>query len=223
MPRSLVEKLGRVWPHLNERGRRMVAAAAALEYGDGGVAAVSRACGRSRVTITQGIREWDEAPLPEGRVRRAGGGRTPVVERDRALVGVLDSLVEPWARGDPESPLRWTGKSTRTLAQELPDRRHPISHEKGAQLLRGLDYRLPGTRKTEEGTAQPDRDAQFRHINRTVRQALRQGWPVISVDTKKKELLGNVANAGRQWRRTKTAARVNTHDFPAPSVPRAYP
>lgn len=223
VPQGLVEKLDRVWPHLNERGRRMVAAAEALEYGHGGVSVVSRACGLSRVTITQGIRELDGAPLSAGRVRRAGGGRKPLVARDRALLGVLESLVEPLARGDPESPLRWTCKSTRTLAQELTDRQHPISHEKVAQLLRGLDYRLQGTRKTEEGTDHPDRDAQFRHINRTVRRALAQGWPVISVDTKKKELIGNFANAGRQWRRTKTADRVNTHDFPTPSVPRAYP
>ena len=201
----------------------MVAAAEALEYGHGGVSVVSRACGLSRVTITQGIRDLDEAPLPEGRIRRAGGGRKSLEERDRALVGVLESLVEPLARGDPESPLRWTCKSTRTLAQELTDRQHPISHEKVAQLLRGLDYRLQGTRKTEEGADHPDRDAQFRHINRTVRRALAQGCPVISVDTKKKELIGDVTNAGRQWRRTKTPARVNTHDFPAPSVPRAYP
>jgi Rhodopirellula transposase DDE domain len=220
---GLVEKLGRVWPHLNERGRRMLAAAEALEYGHGGVSVVSRACGLSRVTITQGIRELDGAPLHEGRVRRAGGGRKPLVERDRALVGVLESLVEPLARGDPESPLRWTCKSTRTLAQELTHRKHPISHEKVAQLLRGLDYRLQGTRKTEEGADHPDRDAQFRHINRAVRRAMRDGWPVISVDTKKKELVGTFTNAGQQWRRTKTAARVNGHDFPAPSVPRAYP
>ena len=223
VPRGLVKKLGRVWPHLNERGRRMVAAAEAVEYGHGGVSVVSRACGLSRVTITQGIRELDAAPLPDGRVRRAGGGRKPLVERDRALVGVLESLVEPLARGDPESPLRWTCKSTRTLAQELTGRQHPISHETVARLLRSLDYRLQGTRKTEEGTDHPDRDAQFRHINRTVRRALGRGWPVISVDTKKKELIGPFANAGRQWRQTKTAARVNTHDFPTPAVPRAYP
>lgn len=201
----------------------MLAAAEALAYGHGGVSVVSRACGLSRVTITQGIRELDGAPLPDGRVRRAGGGRKSLEARDGSLIGVLESLVEPLARGDPESPLRWTCKSTRTLAQELTYRQHPISHEKVAQLLRGLDYRLQGTRKTAEGTDHPDRDAQFRYINRTVRQAMRDGWPVISVDTKKKELVGNFANAGRQWRRTKTATRVNSHDFPAPTVPRAYP
>lgn len=222
-PQDLAEKLGRVWPHLQERGRRMLAAAEAVALGHGGVSRVSRACGLSRVTITLGMRELDEAPLPDGRVRRAGGGRKALVARDPTLPGVLESLVEPLARGDPESPLRWTCKSTRTLAQELTRRNHPISHEKVAQLLRGLDYRLQGTRKTEEGTDHPDRDAQFRHINDTVRRAMRHGWPVISVDTKKKELVGPFANPGRQWRRTKTAERVNGHDFPAPSVPRAYP
>ena len=143
--------------------------------------------------------------------------------QDPSLPQVLESLVEPLARGDPQSPLRWTCKSTRTLASELTAQAHPISHEKVAQLLRGLDYRLQGTRKTEEGTDHPDRDAQFRYINRTVRRALAQGAPVISVDTKKKELVGNFANPGRQWRPTKTALRVKTHDFPTPAVPRAYP
>jgi hypothetical protein len=167
-PQELARKLVRVWPHLNERGRRMLAAAEAVALGHGGVSRVSRACGLSRVTITQGIRELDEAPLPDGRVRRAGGGRKALVARDPALPGALESLVEPLARGDPGSPLRWTCKSTRTLALELTDRHHPISHEKVAQLLRSLDYRLQGTRKTEEGTDHPDRDAQFRHINATV-------------------------------------------------------
>ena len=220
---DLAEKLRRVWPHLNERGRRMVAAVEAVEIGHGGVSVVSRACGLSRVTITKGIQELREVPLAEGRVRRPGGGRTPLVVRDPALPRVLESLVEPLARGDPESPLRWTCKSTRTLARELTRRTHPISHEKVAQLLRGLHYSLQSNRKTEEGNDHPDRDAQFRHINHAVRAALAKRGPVISVDTKKKELVGNYENRGRQWRRTKTAARVNGHDFPAPSVPRAYP
>jgi Rhodopirellula transposase DDE domain len=220
---DLTEKLRRVWPHLNERGRRMVAAAEAAAIGYGGVSAVSRACGLSRVTITQGMRDLHEVPLPEGRVRRPGSGRKSIVVHDPALPQALDALVEPLARGDPMSPLRWTCKSTRTLAEELTYRRHPVSHEKVAQLLRGLQYRLQGTRKMDEGTDHPDRDAQFRRINAAVRRALAQGWPVISVDTKKKELVGAFANAGRQWRLTKTAERVNTHDFPTPSVPRAYP
>jgi hypothetical protein len=135
----------------------------------------------------------------------------------------LDGIVEPTARGDPQSPLRWTCKSARTLAAELTARRHPVSHTKVTQLLREDGYSLQGNRKTEEGGDHPDRDAQFRHINRAVKHALRTGEPVISVDTKKKELIGNYQNQGRQWRQTGTADKVNGHDFPGPEVPRAYP
>jgi len=201
----------------------MLAAAEAMEMGRGGVSLVSRACGLSRVTISKGVRELDEPGLPEGRTRRPGGGRKRLEARDPQLKSVLESLVEPLARGDPESPLRWTCKSTRTLAGELARRKHPASHEKVAQLLRELDYSLQGTRKTEEGEDHPDRDAQFRHINRQVKLALAQGRPVISVDTKKKELVGNYENKGRQWHKTGTAKRVQGHDFPQPAVPRAYP
>jgi len=201
----------------------MLAATEAVGMGYGGVSVVSRACGLSRVTITKGISELATPPLPEERIRRAGGGRQRLVIRDPGLTELLDSLVEPLSRGDPESPLRWTCKSTRVLAHELTDDQHPISHEKVAQLLRDLGYSLQGNRKTEEGVDHPDRDAQFRHINRAVRRALAQGWPVISVDTKKKELIGNFENKGRQWRRQGTGERVKGHDFPDPSVPRAYP
>jgi len=211
-----------VWPHLNERSRRMLAATEALGLGHGGVSWVSRACGLSRVTITKGMRELAEPPLPEDRVRREGGGRWRLEERDPKLPGLLDALVEPLSRGDPQSPLRWTCKSTRTLAGELTGQQHPISHEKVAQLLRDMGYSLQGNRKTEEGEDHPDRDAQFRHINKEVRQALGRGWPVISVDTKKKELVGDFANPGRQWRRQGMAPRVQGHDFPDPQVPRAY-
>jgi transposase len=201
----------------------MLAAAEAMEVGRGGVSLVSRACGLSRVTITKGVRELDEPGLPEGRTRRSGAGRKKLEAQDPKLKSVLESLVEPLARGDPESPLRWTCKSTRTLAGELARRKHPASHEKVAQLLRELDYSLQGNRKTEEGEDHPDRDAQFRHINRQVKLALAQGHPVISVDTKKKELVGKYENKGRQWHKTGTAQRVQGHDFPQPTVPRAYP
>lgn len=221
--RDIQKKLHRLWPHLNERGRRMLAAAEAVDIGHGGVSLVSHACGLSRVTITKGISELGERPLAADRVRRSGGGRKKLAVRDPKLTGLLESLVEPLARGDPESPLRWTCKSTRTLARELTGRKHPISHEKVAQLLRALDYSLQGNRKTEEGDDHPDRDAQFRHINKEVRLALAERRPVISVDTKKKELVGNFENKGRQWRREKTPDRVNGHDFPGPSLPRAYP
>jgi len=220
---AIREKLMLLWPHLNERSRRMLAATEALGLGYGGVSVVSRACGLSRVTITKGIDELAQPPLPADRVRRPGGGRRALVERDPRLPELLDALVEPLSRGDPESPLRWTCKSTRTLAGELTDRRHAISHEKVAQLLREPGYSLQGNRKTEEGEDHADRDAQFRHINKEVRQALARGWPVISVDTKKKELVGDFANPGRQWRRKGTAPHVQGHDFPGPLVPRAYP
>jgi len=220
---SLKERLARIWPHLNERSRRMVAASEAAQLGYGGVSEVSRACGLSRVTLTKGLRELKAKPLAAGRIRRPGAGRPPLLKRDPDLPRVLEELVEPLARGDPESPLRWTCKSLRSLAGELRAQKHPVSHEKVAHLLREMDYSLQGNRKTEEGGDHPDRDAQFEHINEQVRRALAAGRPVISVDTKKKELVGNFENQGRQWRKTKSPERVNGHDFPAPSVPRAYP
>jgi hypothetical protein len=220
---DLRNKLSSIWPHLNERGRRMVAAGEAVGLGYGGVSRVSRACGLSRVTITKGIQELQAEPLDPGRIRRPGAGRPKLTTRDPTLPGALEALVEPLARGDPESPLRWTCKSTRTLAKELTAQAHPISHEKVAQLLRSLKYSLQGNRKTEEGTDHPDRDAQFHYINEQVGRALAAHRPVISVDTKKKELIGNYENKGQTWRKAKTAVPVNGHDFPDPSVPRAYP
>ncbi len=220
---ALKRRLVRLWPQLDERSRRMVAANEAVQLGYGGISQVSRACGLSRVTITKGIRELDEEPLPSGRIRLAGAGRPALLALDPGLPQALEALVEPLARGDPESPLRWTCKSTRALAAELSAQDHPVSHEKVAQLLRGMKYSLQGNRKTEEGRDHPDRDAQFGYINQQVSRALAAGQPVISVDTKKKELIGNYENKGRQWRRTGSPVRVNGHDFPDPSVPRAYP
>ena len=217
------EQLMQLWPHLDERARRMVAAAEALRIGWGGVTQVSRICGLSRVTITNGIEELNETPLPEGRVRRAGAGRPRLEVRDSSLTQALDALVEPLARGDPMSPLRWTCKSTRSLAMTLGEKGHRVSHEKVAQLMRAMNYSLQSNRKMEEGEDHPDRDAQFRYINKQVRKAMTQGEPVISVDTKKKELVGNFENKGQQWRKTKDPERVNGHDFPSPSLPRAYP
>ena len=201
----------------------MMAANEALHDGYGGISRISRACGLSRVTITKGIRELGENPIAVGRIRRPGAGRHTLLVGDPELPRALETLVEPLARGDPQSPLRWTCKSTRTLAAELARQHHPVSHEKVAQFLRAMDYSLQGNRKTEEGTDHPDRDAQFQYINDHVRWALAAGRPVISVDTKKKELIGNYENRGRQWRKRKSPDLVNGHDFPAPSVPRAYP
>ena len=222
-PAVLKRTLVRLWPHLDEHGRRMVAANEAVQFGYGGISQVSRACGLSRVTISKGIRELDAEPLPAGRIRRPGAGRPRLVTRDPGLLGALEALVEPLARGDPESPLRWTCKSTRALAAVLGAQKHPVCHEKVAQLLRDMEYSLQGNRKTEEGRDHPDRDAQFEYINQQVRRALAAGLPVISVDTKKKELIGNFENKGRQWRKKKSPEPVNGHDFADPLVPRAYP
>jgi transposase len=212
-----------IWPHLGERERRLLAAVEAQRVGYGGVSLISRICGLSRVTITKGIKDLKEVPLTHGKVRRAGAGRPTIEYLDPDVEKVLENLVMDTTRGDPESPLLWTCKSTRTLAQELTKEEHKISHEKVAQLLRKKGYSLQGNRKTEEGKDHPDRDAQFQYINMQVKIALDNAQPVISVDTKKKELVGNYANEGRQWRKTKSAKKVNGHDFPDPSVPRAYP
>jgi hypothetical protein len=201
----------------------MFAANEALQQGRGGISRVSRICGLSRVTVTKGVREIYGEPLPPGRVRRTGAGRPKHQVRDPALPAALEALVEPLARGDPQSPLRWTCKSTRALAMTLTRKKHPISHEKVAQFLREMNYSLQGNRKTEDGKDHPDRDAQFEYINAQVRRALAAVRPVISVDTKKKELIGNYENSGRRWRKAKSAEIVNTHDFPDPEVPRAYP
>ena len=220
----LRQKFASVWSMLDERARRLMAASEALVLAYGGVSLVHRACGLSRKAIVRGIREIQAgARLAAGRIRRPGAGRKAITARDPQVLAALDQLIEPDTRGDPDSPLRWVCKSTRTLAAQLTRRRHPISYVKVAQLLHAQHYSLQGTRKTEEGADHPDRDAQFQHINATVKDALAAGVPVISVDTKKKELVGNYANAGRQWRRVKRAPRVNGHDFPTPDVPRAYP
>ena len=220
---QLAQYFASIWPHLDEHARRLVAASKAVELGYGGVSRVSHACGLSRVTVTKGIEELQAAPLPPGRIRREGGGRRALTLNDPDLIPALDRLVEPTARGDPESPLRWTCKSARTLAAELTARRHPVSHTKVTQLLKQDGYSLQGNRKTEEGEDHPDRDAQFRYISRAVKAALRADEPVISVDTKKKELIGNYQNRGRQWHPKGKAKQVRGHDFPDPEVPRAYP
>ena len=201
-----------------------MAATEARAIGYGGVLQVSRACGLSRKAIAKGREEIAlKAVLPPGRVRRLGAGRKEITVRDPGLLDALDRLIEPETRGDPESPLRWICKSTRTLAAQLTRRNHPVSHEKVAQLLHDQDYSLQSNRKTEEGDDHPDRDAQFRHINAQTKRALATGTPVVSVDTKKKELLGNYENHGRQWLPVKGPLKVNGHDFPHPDVPRAYP
>ena len=221
---ELKRKFRSAWPHLDERTRRIMAASEAMSLGYGGVSVVGRACGLSRKAISKGISELQAKGKPlVGRVRRPGAGRKSITQSDPHLVQTLEGLIDEQTRGDPESPLRWICKSTRTIAKELGRQKHPVSHVKVAQILHDLDYSLQSNRKTEEGADHPDRDAQFRHINTTVTKCLRQGAPVISVDTKKKELVGNYVNAGRQWRAAKQPVTVQGHDFPIPEVPRAYP
>ncbi len=221
---ELTAKFESVWPLLDERLRRIMAASEAKALGYGGVSLVRHACGLSRKAISKGIREIEEGSAPpEGRIRRAGAGRKPLTVSDPRLVETLEAMIDQQTRGDPESPLRWICQSTRAIATALGRRHHPVSHAKVAQLLHGLDYSLQSNRKTEEGRDHPDRDAQFRYINAAVKRCLARGWPVISVDTKKKELIGNFANAGQQWLPATQPRKVRTHDFPTPDVPRAYP
>jgi hypothetical protein len=219
---AVIESVTRKFQHLqgvlDERGRRQWAACEALELGHGGIRAVAQATGLGERTIRRGCEEvragetLDAAPVG-WRTRRPGGGRQAVTAHDRKLLEALEALVEPSARGDPMSPLRWTCKSTRKLAAALARQGHGVSHSKVAQLLRQLDYRLQGTRKCLEGSSHPDRDAQFRYINRCVRVFQRAGQPVISVDAKKKELVGPFANRGRDYRPKGQPEPVRTHDF----------
>jgi len=220
---SLQRKFSDIWPLLDERSRRLMAASEARSLGYGGVSKIQRSCGLSRKAIAKGIREIVDRKPMTGRIRRPGAGRKNITARDPKLLVSLERLIEPVTRGDPESPLLWICKSTRTLAAQLTRQKHPVSHEKVAQLLRDQNYNLQSNRKTEEGADHPDRDAQFRHINTQVKRALALGMPVISVDTKKKELLGNYHNSGKQWLPAKNPVKVNGHDFPDPEVPRAFP
>jgi hypothetical protein len=221
---DLAQKFSSIWPLLDERTRRIMAANEAMGLGYGGVSMVHRASGLSRKAIVKGIQEIEEGSRPlAGRIRRPGAGRKNLTVSDPTLLAALDDLIDGGTRGDPESALRWICKSTRTLAAELCRRHHPISYVRVAQLLQEQNYSLQSNRKLEEGEDHPDRDAQFRHINNGVKRALTAGVPVISVDTKKKELLGNYANAGQQWLPTKQPRRVKGHNFPSPEVPRAFP
>lgn len=213
----LAAKFEAVLPHLDERQRRLVLAAEARSLGHGGISLVARASGVSRVTITAGVGELEagQDPMP-GRARRPGAGRKPLAETDPGLRDALDALVEPVTRGDPMSRLRWTAKSTRNLAEELGREGHEVSHDSVGRLLREAGYSLQSNAKTVEGRQHPDRDAQFRYINDRVTTHIADGDPVISVDAKKKELIGEYANKGRDWRPKGDPRRVDVHDFPGP-------
>ena len=209
---------------LDERSRRLVAAAESLSLGSRGISAVSRATGMSRPVIREGIRELKSpAKVVSGRVRRPGGGRKRLADRDPSVLSDLEKLVEPVTRGDPESPLRWTCKSVRKLAVELSRLGHSISYPVVADLLHELGYSLQANQKTKEGGSHPDRNAQFEHINRKVKRCLADKQPVISVDTKKKELVGDFKNGGQELRPKGNPEPVRVHDFLIPELGRANP
>jgi len=212
---------------MDERMRRQWAATEARDLGWGGVTAVAQATGMSRVTITVGLRELRQ-PAPQRareatRVRRPGGGRRALTESDPGLLAALEGLIEPVSRGDPESPLRWTCKSTRRLAAELTRRDHRVGPRTVALLLRREGYSLQGNHKTREGASHPDRNAQFEYISTQVRRFQQRGQPAISVDTKKKELVGDFKNAGCTWRRQGQPEAVRVHDFLDPVLGKAIP
>src|SRR5919202_2437964 len=221
---ALKDRFARLTDGLDERTRRLVAASEALALGWGGISATSRATGLSRDAIRRGIAELHGAPAAApGRIRRPGGGRKKTVALDPSLPRDLEALVDPSTRGDPESPLRWTCKSLRKLAAELRAQGHRVSHQLVAELLQATGYSLQANRKTREGGDQPDRDAQFAHIAATSAAYLASGDPVISVDAKKKELVGVFKNGGREWRPKGEPEEVRVHDFPLPELGRVTP
>jgi transposase len=209
---------------LNERTRRLVAASEAVAMGWGGISAVSRATGISRKAISHGIKELQEkGGASTGRIRRKGGGRKQTVSKDASLREDLERLVEPVTRGDPESPLRWTCKSMRKLAKELSQQGHQVSHQLVSELLHERGYSLQANRKTNEGGDHPDRDAQFEHVNAQAEAFLAAGEPVVSVDAKKKELVGDFKNPGREWQPQGKPEQVRVYDFPIKGLGRATP
>jgi transposase len=211
-------------PVLDERARRLLAAAESQAIGKGGISIVAKATGISRPVIRQGIADLqDPASLAPGRVRRQGGGRKRAIAKDGSLKPDLEKLLESTTRGDPEAPLRWTCKSVRQLTAELKRRKHQVSHQVVADLLHELGYSLQSNRKTKEGASHPDRNAQFEHLNGKVKWSLGRRQPVISVDTKKKELVGDFKNSGQELRPKGQPELVRVHDFVDPELGRATP
>jgi transposase len=219
----LAAKFGSVFPHLDERQRRLLLGAEARVLGHGGIRLVAAAAGVREATVSLGVSELESGEGPLGRARREGGGRRQLAETGPGLVPALLALVEPDERGDPESPLRWTVKSTRTLAGELTRQGHPVSAETVDRLLHQQGFSLQGNAKTIEGRQHPDRDGQFRYINEQARAHRDAGDPVISVDAKKKEQAGQYASPGRTWRPKGDPVRVRDHDFPDDGTRKAIP
>ena len=196
---ELQRKFASILPNLDERQRRLLAAAEARSLGYGGIRRVSRASGISHTAIRRALKQLDAPPPPAGLVRRPGGGRKKVRDKSPAILAALEELIAPETRGDPMSPLRWTCKSTRQLAEALTRRGFAVSHRVAGELLHHLGYSLQANAKTREGKQSPDRDAQFRYISQTSGRYIAAGWPVISVDAKKKERVGDFKNGGREW------------------------
>lgn len=230
---SLRAKYRLLIERLDERSLRLCLASDAMALGRGGVTRVAEAAGVSRTTVYAGVRELEAPALERGadraagewraRVRRPGGGRKLVEAMDPALLTDLDGLLDPVTRGDPMSPLRWTSKSTTKLARELRGKGHVVSQSTVWRLLDGLGYSMQSNRKSREGTDHPDRNAQFEFINASASEFLARGWPVISVDTKKKELIGNYKNVGREWQKKREPVLVNMHDFADKELGKAIP
>jgi DDE family transposase len=219
----LAAKFEAIFPHLDERQRRLLMGAEARVLGHGGIRVVARAAGVREATVSLGASELEAGAEPLGRARKPGGGRKRLADLDPGLRPALLALVEPDERGDPMSPLRWTTKSLRALSGELIRQGHRAGADTVADLLREEGFSLQGNAKTIEGNQVPDRDAQFRYLNEQVRDHRDAGQPVISVDTKKKELVGNYHNGGRGWRPAGEPVRVNVHDFPDLELGKAIP
>lgn len=218
------QKFANIAQDLDERGRRRWAASEALSLGRGGITAVAVATGISDRTIRNGISELDDPnPLPRDRQRRPGGGRKSRTDQQPGLVAALERLVDPDSRGDPESPLRWTCKSLRALAAALQADGLDVSYRKVGQLLKSSGFSLQSNRKTQEGAQHPDRNAQFEYIAQRVKARRRCGEPALSVDTKKKEVLGTLKNPGKTYRRKRKPVEVKVHDFPDPELGKAIP
>lgn len=209
---------------LNERGRRLWAAAEAESYGRGGIALVCEATGLSNATIHKGLRELqDPIPPTDRRVRKEGGGRKKITDKNREILSILDGLVDPTARGDPESHLKWTSKSVRNLSKELSSRGFQVSFRTTASLLKELDYSLQSNKKTKEGRSHEDRDAQFQYINKSITELQSREQPTISVDTKKKENIGEFKNNGREYSKKGKPVEVDSHDFPDKKLGKVVP
>lgn len=220
---KLKEKLSVLLPSLNEKQRRLLVGAEAIALGYGGIKFLSTITGMSANTIARGIRDVEHGDEGATRIRNKGSGRKKLTVKYPEIKGCIEDLIEPETRGDPETPLRWTCKSVRNISDFLREKGYSASRQSVARILHEMEYSLQGNRKTKEGKDHPDRDKQFRFISKLCKRFLSKGDPVISVDTKKKELVGEYKNKGQEWHKRHSGIEVNSHDFPDPNVPKAIP